>query len=628
MSAELNPYRRITVEETDQMLRIEDTIVAGSVTLEPIPQLDCIVLDSVSNMEAEWGYSLENMSLQEAIDGPLSSEDEELDIVDELKAEEEFEARLRQHRATTYWYDSASLLSKMQDSSFESRSERQTAIVEILSKFSYEHGSVSLDPNTAGSLLAIRNFVNFYTNIYEQTTAEVLPVSVVEQFRQDMLDTIDSRQVASVILKPERRRIKDDITRVPIIIIDPITAELQAKENKEFLGWFIPSKRRCYIDPLSISNVAVNIAEKVNEDDVKSIVHDIGRTVVFHELFHAATNDTYVKSKHVFTERYEQGEHLAMSKKNRLWPKFFDEAMVEKLANFINAVYLLNNPSKTAHQAFYRGNITSSKWRIAAGTNPRDLVNPKSVAASQNLTFKTYAENRLLMDTVFDRLDWESAGLTRVQAEKLLLRAFLERPTDVTTGTPAQRWPMRKAFLSAVGKAGFPGLINKLGMISDLIGVNEALDIVEDPNFDIHDSSQLPWLLGKQRLQGVNHRPAHFIERKQRTQERYERLVSLNVFQGIVNREINLLQKIDKDYMQSLDLNEFGIKALRTTLAHRHGTRRRQRLDIIEADFLSFRNSRYNNRDRRPKVYPIDSQAGVEAEKNLAAWQTKYNTHK
>ncbi len=373
--------------------------------------------------------------------------------------------------------------------------ERQRTIAEIYNRFSSQNPEHHLETEDI-NIAMLLDFVSYFKSEFEKTVKDMGVKGMVIQSRNSLLSRLESGKDIPLIKKADRLRIAEDIKRVPIIIEDSLTAEVQRdRSTNDWLGYFLPDKRVCYVDPLAIASSFQDLFdERLSQ-------------VIYHELFHAATLDVYELREFKEEETEVPSVKPFISRKEPVWPPFLFEAMVEKFAVYciapnvdVDKIYqssAVKQQDKALNMIF--GNLhpisREEHWRLKKNADSpvrHMLVNKKHALVSEIIP-KSYYRYRYLLDIMMHKIDWESVGITSGQAEKLLIDGFLERPENEIKSD--KRWPKRKRLMATINEATNPGFFNRLTRVVEQIGIDEAITILSSPDFNPRDPNAIPILM-------------------------------------------------------------------------------------------------------------------------------------
>jgi len=359
------------------------------------------------------------------------------------------------------------------------------ALKTIYEQYLTEHPDGQLD-DTFGKVL---DFVDYYVAEIQKEITESGTIELVKQCRTDLVIYLRTK-CSKLGSKKDCQRMADEIESTPVVITDPITNLIEEVASDDYLGWFWPERRVAFVDSTAIYRYANRRLMPANTSltdldhqplDITESNKACLRLTLYHELFHAVTNDVYVAWHDDISE--------SMNPK-ALWPRFIYEAMVEK------AAYLAASESDKfiSKLPSIKANLGEMEFRnyLGAADIPEVLSN-RRVQKQREIFPSVYVGYRMIVDALVAKLDWERAGLDRTAGEKLLIAAFFERP-ETDSRLANERYPYRKRLNAAITRAGHKGMIAKLAALESMVGTSGILSILLDPNFDPHDPEQLPWI--------------------------------------------------------------------------------------------------------------------------------------
>lgn len=231
----------------------------------------------------------------------------------------------------------------------------------------------------------------------------------------------------------------------------------------------------------------VNYVTGMHSERSPRQVRSYMRHIVYHELVHSITLP-WVTSN-------------GFGGYDREWyfPKFITEAFAERMAT----VMVGKKSAKIEHN-HVRENY--DVMREAYGEHPYVFLpdgKPRDTVA--------YPEYMYLLDMMMSKLDWEAAGITQTDAEKLLSRALLDGPSklhDVDKVCP--HW---HAFHEALTLASFPGFLVHLREIFEYEGEEQMLlNYFDSPGFDPHDKDSLPRSLTSKQYDWDSYRYSNYVD--------------------------------------------------------------------------------------------------------------------
>ena len=323
-----------------------------------------------------------------------------------------------------------------------------------------------LDDNrtTSEPVLTYRDIAQAIDNYYEwlgKDASKEEHIAAVQNAREQFLLDIEG-PIAHELVSSEhtRKQIAEITSMTPIVILDPLQMALFTKveDSIGLFGYFDLSETR-----------KVYLQFHPSQRSSSAEATDTTRHVVYHELLHAAFGRTHRPYKHT--------KHLVADSK---FPEFLEEAVIENISVILSSQH--NTPTTWVDQ------IVENRWRRAVGAPSRSLI-PNTTTEKQRYamlfdsTTVAYHIERLLTDIYLDSIPWGKAGITKKQAEQLLIDAVFEAPNSGAT-TPAEKSPARKAFFEVVRQAGGAGLLNRIEASLRFLGDEHTLSRLQHPGID------------------------------------------------------------------------------------------------------------------------------------------------
>ncbi|MDL2341556.1 MAG: hypothetical protein QFB87_00550 [Patescibacteria group bacterium] len=357
---------------------------------------------------------------------------------------------------------------------------------------------VNFNDEQSGSASETEDFLNYYAYAITARITEEKWADKIDGWRERYVEALDSPKLKALLPAETRRRFAEDARKAPVRITDPITSILNSQIwEAEIFGMMDPEDRTVSIDPFSANHVMNRDARTVSklfatvgEDNPLVRFNDDANEArilktLFHELIHYSTNEYYHLSKqHDLAESTIVEEHVSI---RQSWPKFWFEGMTEKLAQLM-AAEVLDYKSLPRDRTLRE----RSAW-TETSIEPRQIGTTKKTEELTDRILVAYPEFRILIDTLFERLDWQAAGLKPAEAEKLAFRAFTDR---VMPGGASGTHRMR--FIEAINKAAHPGFWMKLTTLVESYGTGLMTDMLSDPKLNVHNPSGMPWLTSPQ----------------------------------------------------------------------------------------------------------------------------------
>ena len=359
----------------------------------------------------------------------------------------------------------------------------ETVLAEFLTQNQmYNAGSFAAD--TPGSFEATQKFAKHYYDSLDATMAIEQWEPFIHSCREDFVKALATPKMRHLVPKLSRDRASKVAQETPILIMDPL-ASLRAKPNEfsEIYGSFAAKQRIIKLDPFSITT---EVPADYTNAETLNYKQTIMKMVVFHELIHAFTTEDYFLEESTYLQARE------------LWPHYWAEGMTEKLANVgfgeISDTSEFNRIAGVTGDA--RAQLVRQISRLAIA--PAEMLHTPAVEANRKVVASSYPEQRLLIDTIFSKLDWAAAGLTSQQAERLAAAAFTEIPANdssLKVRHTTARNSKRLEFISAVNLAAHPGFMMKLNGLVEMYDTHLVLEMLLDRKFKPHDPESVPWIM-------------------------------------------------------------------------------------------------------------------------------------
>ncbi|GEM_PF-3562508 len=344
------------------------------------------------------------------------------------------------------------------------------------------------------SLRSVEKFMAFYAQEVDKTLIEQVWTVKVDRWRVDFGQALNTPKAHRYITKSAREQGAKIARTIPVVIIDPLLSLINSKiRNNDEYGVFNAEDRTIEIDPFMVVTPSKQPPDQPRE--LNKYQHELtdaeAKSTLFHELIHAMTNSYY--RREVFDKvdlpvvgNATNDNTSELVDVMDLWPLYWMEGMTEKLecALFSEQYELEVLPPRL-------GRDDEAVWRDEISLNPQELGSDAKVTELRTKLPGAYWEYRLLIDTMFAKLDWEAAGLTWRQAEQLAFKAFTETPATQDIPSTHQH---RQTFIEAINLAAHPGFFMKLSNLEEQYGTELATDILTDPEFDPHEPAGLPWL--------------------------------------------------------------------------------------------------------------------------------------
>jgi|GEM_PF-7047162 len=365
--------------------------------------------------------------------------------------------------------DAAPILSELDSSVAQPQEDdRHQFIRSVLKEYRQTWPDDNFDGTQPGSFAAVDRFMELYVS----RLPEVLELDrwhgIVNNGRMLFLQSLQSAKARQLIHPAGLELAITTALSTPAIINDPISSLVGLAKDGEAAGKFEEDNRTIRID---ISTIAALVAE---HDPSETVDVEQGLyMVLFHEFVHAFTASQYW--------RRSDGDYKVTS----LWPDYWYEGFTDKLALVLLAeVFELQEPA-----SLFSG---EKQYKNDIGHTPRQMGVSQKSKRYVDKAGSFYREYRLLIDVMFDSLDWRQAGLTERKAENLAMRAFTEPVTyDGLLSTSENS--ARYRFIKAVGDAAHEGFLPKFHGLASTLGGTVLMGMLSDPDFDIHDPQGLPY---------------------------------------------------------------------------------------------------------------------------------------
>ena len=414
----------------------------------------------------------------------------------------------------------------------------------------------SFAADAPGSFALTHSFLLYYFNRLEAEEQQENWQSFIDNCRSDFTQAVNASYMRQLLAKPARDLAAKVAQETPIIIMDPLLALISREADWEKFGSFNLDTRIIMIDPFTIGREAEKLLKrgefKYTEDN-EYIERFRVKGTLFHELIHAISGSEYFENSAYDDDIEEVQTHTSFG---NMWPRFWIEGMAEKLANA--ALAELETPK------YLLSDRHESNWRIITANNPRHILQSKKAAELSKQERASYPKHRLLIDTMFAKLDWQAAGLSTMQAERLAARAFTELPGEGKN-------TYRLQFIEAVNKAAHPGFFMKLGTLVSHVGDELVTDMLLDPAFDPHDPKALPWIASDSMRSYLA--TARIARSLQTVEAQYKSMEANRMHQHTLDQAIELIDHKKLLYERSIVLNA-AVDGLRNVLTQRHPGRR------------------------------------------------------
>lgn len=431
----------------------------------------------------------------------------------------------------------------------ENQKQQHLVISRIAEDFLRFNPDAELDPSKPGSIAGLADFILFYNRRVHEELGTELIVEMVEANRGIVLEALQSEAIVRQLGRDGAARISQAVATQPLVISNPLLSLLE-HSSSEPLAWFHASDRVSYIDPLSIKSKALNHSA-FRAMMLKSMIH---------EFVHAATNSVYrIRPE----SEYSSGPNIM--ELHELWPVFFSEGMAEKIAYLI-AVKAAPELFGRDKDSGFRPSPIEARLRTLFSDDPHEVMAPSYIKKARTYVESSYADYRLVIDTMIGNADWAAVGITRKQAEKLAIRAFLE--VDRTSADLPNK--ARKDFMAALHGATHRGFMAKLGELVSVYGSFLALDVLESPDFDYKKGDHLPWLVNSTQRR----RLSIMRQSYERDMERLAFLESVGAPDTVLASTRNVAEE-RAERAEQYEVLQRATRALAKILSSQFGTRRR-----------------------------------------------------
>lgn len=262
---------------------------------------------------------------------------------------------------------------------------------------------------------------------------------------------IDASQLARAI---------DICTNIDIYVTDPLSEVFSKRIDTEEqgIGYFMPNDRTIFIN----SDLIRESTRKKSWGEIPEVQQDnYNRAViktVYHELVHAISENWYssrVTHAPIFDLidfDYEDGDDEAFKTQQEttyvahsIFPRFLFEALTETLAD-----------------SLFADTFGSKKGDYFAYPIERDIV-----------------------ASLFEKVDWEAAGIDMEAAKHLLIKAFFDSASQAdTVKRPVASYI---EFFGALHTAASPGILHRMGILDAVYGSYFLRGIVESDQFNASD---------------------------------------------------------------------------------------------------------------------------------------------
>lgn len=350
------------------------------------------------------------------------------------------------------------------------RGERAKYVADSATRY-FDAADINID-DWVGSIELTLGFIEQYAKYYRESIARDGWHKNIDIWRRDLVSLLESDAVLSIMSAQSAERAVRTVSVCPVEIGDPLL-RVMSGENGEgdfgnLLGMFNCRTRTIKIDPFSIASEVDRTAGVMNNESQSTLVH---------EFIHSISADVYK----IVQSTFDAGDQQLQP--HRLWPRFWNEGMAEKLTEYIMDSIAPEDSSDNT------GGQPGGSWQLRYLANPPKEARPVPTGdRARKCASRAYPEYRTVIDAVIDRLDWQAAGLAKEEAFRLACYAFSELPEDGTD--------YRVEFIQAINQAAHTGFFMKLANIIDLHGEKTGMRILLDPNFDPHDASALKYVAG------------------------------------------------------------------------------------------------------------------------------------
>lgn len=302
---------------------------------------------------------------------------------------------------------------------------------------------------------------------YELTEEDVFSfVATEREYSHEMLTQLgDVEQIRADYLQrfiefADEMNYSPDITSRVIHLVETVDIQLmtplEIMTGTNYTRTHVPDCSALYNG--RAHNILVNVATILEAVNTQRQLDASFRSVVYHELFHASTVSW------VSAEPQGAGRFV-------YFPDFIEEALAEKLS-----FRLLDDSDREIMRRLSRpGNKRANYPRYRHTFMPR------------NHTMQgTYGGYRYALDMMMAKLDWRAAGIDQQEAERQLLAALLDGPSQLTD--VRRQSPHLAVFHASLSKASFPGFMRHLYDLYEYEGGEQrVMNCFDAPGFDPHD---------------------------------------------------------------------------------------------------------------------------------------------
>ena len=421
------------------------------------------------------------------------------------------------------------------------------------------------------SLRSVERFMAFYAQEVDKSLIEQVWTGKVDKWRVDFGQALNTPKAHRYITKSARDQGAKIARTIPVIIIDPLLSLIKSKtRNNDEYGVFNAENRTIAIDPFMVVTNPKQTPDRPREPNKyqHKLIEAEAKSTLFHELIHAMTNSYYRREVFDKVDLPVVGNATNDNTSELvdimdLWPLYWMEGMTEKLEC---ALFSEQFESEVLPPGLSPDD--EAAWRDEVSFNPQELGSDAKVNELHTKLPGAYWEYRLLIDTMFAKLDWEAAGLTWRQAEQLAFKAFTETPATKDTPPTNQH---RQAFIEAINLAAHPGFFMKLSNLEEQYGTELATDILTDPEFDPHEPADLPWLASDveaSRLLNGLVRTAIALAQQYKI-----RLKLLGAPESIIDRSNQRISELETDITR-IDIFKLASEGMKLVLEQRHPARK------------------------------------------------------
>ncbi len=310
--------------------------------------------------------------------------------------------------------------------------------------------------------------ISGYNNGEEADSREFL-TEIIEETRIEFIKSLQFLLEKGELTNQLLERAKEICSTVKIDITDPLVELVQngPVRGDWAVGYFVANERAIYLNHELLKYNSEKLVENTGGELVLEDVYIPNlQKIIFHELVHAITARWYSawRTDNIDGEKVDKDDSPFRVDVHTAFPRFLNEALTENLA--------LELYKKQFGQL--------------------DFVN------------KSYEQERVILGLLVNCLDLEKANTTPDDFFSSLRKAWL----DSCSGIDTVEKPLSSygEFFGTLHKASFSGILNRLAIIDEQLGVSKVLQILSSSRFDPHEKLVFDGLLSRKDLNLINRR--------------------------------------------------------------------------------------------------------------------------